>query len=57
MHGVAASPLLGRGAGGSLPRLPYVRIAYIVAEVALVAPRAYESPRAISPSSHQGGGR
>ena len=51
MHGVApqmcsrvASPLLGQGSRGSLPRLPYVRIAYIVAEVALVAPELMSHP-------------
>jgi hypothetical protein len=34
----SSQPTVRPRSRGSLPRLPYVRIAYIVAEVALVAP-------------------
>jgi hypothetical protein len=52
----SSQPTVRPRSRGSLPRLPYVRIAYIVAEVALVAPELMSHP-ARSHIIAPGGGR
>ena len=53
----SSQPIVRPRSRGSLPRLPYVRIAYIVAEVALVAPELMSHPARSHHHRTRGGGR